>query len=156
MTKPRPYLFYAAAYAEFTQALNSARRYLASDSGHPCRALFVCPPPPTARCYLTADGLTGYAVTPDGNLCGVFNVSPTLRPALPDILEDHDWRGGFDTLTLDCYEPLAAYYARHGFVETGRDRWDDRYAPPGASEVLGTPDVVYMTRPAPARQDAAA
>ncbi|MGB1743115.1 MAG: hypothetical protein ACPHHR_09755 [Cycloclasticus sp.] len=47
---------------------------------------------------------------------------------------------------LDAFEGfLTEAYARHGFVEVHRAKWDDQYAPEGwDKEKNGTPDVVYM------------
>lgn len=84
----------------------------------------------TARYYLTEDGQSGFGVTTDGELIGVFSLE----------------RGRGDQLVaaailmgarrLDCFDGyLPKLYARHGFSEYDRK---PNWTP-------GGPDVVWMT-----------
>ena len=52
--------------------------------------------------------------------------------------------------TLDAFDGhLPKIYAKHGFQETGRMKFDPAYAPPEWDEAKhGRPDVVMMARPA--------
>lgn len=100
-----------------------------------------------ARVYLTDDGV-GYIIDA-GDLQGVINAG-SRRGAGGAAVEDAIKNGA---RTLDAYEwtegfSLPKFYAKFGFRETGRDQWNDRYAPDGWDyEVYGRPDVVYMRLP---------
>ena len=74
-------------------------------------------------------------------------------------------RMGADKITLDAFEgKLPGYYELFGFVETGRDTWNDEFAPPDWQyeyhkkeypDTNGRPDVVYMEfDPKKAREEA--
>lgn len=50
--------------------------------------------------------------------------------------------------TLDCFDGhLPTIYAKHGFKEVDRIKWDDQYAPDNWKPEYGRPDVVFMARP---------
>jgi len=93
--------------------------------------------------YLSADGLIGFAIKSDGDLVSVFksadsNVKGLLDTLMPKAIE-------LGATKLDAFEGfLTKSYAKHGFVEVGRDTWDEQYKPEGWEEADGTPDVVYM------------
>lgn len=79
--------------------------------------------------YLTRDRLSGYGVRDGGELVGLFSLvrgrgSALVTQAIAD-----------GATSLDCFDGfLPEFYARHGFVEVGRDvNWDEN-----------GPDVVYM------------
>ena len=100
--------------------------------------------------FLTADGLTGYAIKADGDLVSVFNVGRS--GAGMDAVMDGVWRNG--ALKLDAYAVVSdefpngflnTRYEEMGFEEVSRSPWDAQWAPDGWDEaVSGTPDVVYM------------
>ena len=100
--------------------------------------------------FLTADGLTGYAIKADGDLVSVFNVGRS--GAGMDAVMDGVWRNG--ALKLDAYAQVSdefpngflnTRYEDMGFEEVSRSPWDAKWAPDGWDEaVSGTPDVVYM------------
>lgn len=86
-------------------------------------------------------GLTGYVVGPDGSLKNLFNAG------CPGA-DEHAVRDAIalGANRLDCFDGfLPAYYARFGFVERDRCRWDDSLAPAGWDyDRWGRPDVVFM------------
>ena len=85
------------------------------------------------RCYLTADGLAGYALSPRGDLQSVFNIG---QGGIGDDLISHAVAQG--ARTLDCFDGyLPRFYARHGFTEACRE----------ANWTPGEPDVVFMAQP---------
>lgn len=95
-----------------------------------------------ATTYLAADGRSGFAIKPDGELISVFS----LEPGRGDELVAAAVQRG--ATKLDCFEPyLPRLYARHGFREVHRYQWDDQYAPVTWNHVKhGRPDVVVMER----------
>lgn len=87
--------------------------------------------PAGAQCHTARSGLSGFAVTPDAELIGVFSA---VRGRGDDIVRAAIAAGATH---LDCFDGyLPALYARHGFVETRRE---PNWTP-------GGPDVVYMAR----------
>ena len=96
--------------------------------------------------YLSEDMAAGYAL--QGNtIVGVFAHATEGKGSLPYILNDaacRVWDGEWQVLNLDCFEPLAAVYARYGFEETGRVAFDWQYAPEGWTPEMGEPAVVFM------------
>jgi len=82
------------------------------------------------ECWMTAQGDSGFAISPDHELVNVFSVvkgngreavalATSLRPFLH----------------LNCYEgPLEVLYAQHGFVTQRRE----------ANWTAGKPDIVFM------------
>lgn len=94
-----------------------------------------------ARCYLSDDGLTGFAVTHDGDLESLFNGgAPGMGRAAVQAAV------AFGARTLWCFDGfLPRYYASLGWRECGRLEWDDSLAPAGwPYDVHGRPDVVKM------------
>lgn len=79
---------------------------------------------------LTPDGLSGFYITPDDMLGGLFS----LARGRGDQLVATAVRYG--ATHLDCFDGyLPTLYGRHGFTETARERnWTS-----------GAPDVVYMS-----------
>lgn len=84
------------------------------------------------RTYLSSDGMAGYAVTNEGELCHVFS----LKPGRGAAAVQHAIAGG--ATHLNCFDgKLPKYYNQFGFQEEHRERNTD-----------GTgPDVVYMQLP---------
>lgn len=95
-----------------------------------------------ATVYLAADGQSGFAIKPDGELISVVSLAPGRGDGLVAAAVQQG------ASRLDCYEPyLPRLYARHGFREVQRYKWDDQYAPPNWDyERNGRPDVVVMER----------
>ncbi len=82
------------------------------------------------RCFLSADGLSGYAVTFEGDLQSVFSL---VKGRGHLLIESANSNGA---ITLDCFDGyLPWFYAQHGWVE---DRREANWAGPTQ------PDVVYM------------
>lgn len=78
---------------------------------------------------LSDDGLSGYAVQPDGELVGVFSL---VRGRGDELVTDAIANGATH---LDCFDGyLVDFYRRHGF---GVHRREANWNP-------GGPDVVYM------------
>lgn len=83
-------------------------------------------------CFLSPDGLAGFAISPRGDLQSVFNIGgPGVGRAL---VEDAAY---FGATTLDCFDGfLPPFYASMGWHEIRRE----------ANWTPGGPDVVYMAR----------
>ena len=93
------------------------------------------------RFYLNQSRTGGYMLAPDGDLQSVFNsgVPGTGQEIVKDALHH-------GAVSLDCFDGfLPRYYARFGFKEVRRERWNPAFKPPGWMEDT-TPDVVYMHR----------
>lgn len=105
------------------------------------------------RMLITPDGQAGVAVKEDGDIVSVHSIhSEHARYANngQNLVAAAKQAGGTH---LDCYDTvLPSIYSRAGFVETGRDAWDEQYKPDDwdyskfRSEKYpdGRPDVVYM------------
>jgi hypothetical protein len=126
--------------AMFLEALGSAKAGL-GDKG-----LCVSEPAELADLYLAADGLSGFAL--HGCAFGAaFSMVKGRLAGRVRAAKAHALRAGFSQMHLDCFEPLAAIYARHGWVETGRDAFDWQYAPDGWASRHGEPALIYMALP---------
>jgi hypothetical protein len=87
--------------------------------------------PEDARYFLTEDSLSGFGVSADGDLIGLFSL---VKGRDDDLI---GWSVRLGTETLDCFDGyLPTLYARHGFTEVKRE----------ANWTPGGPDVVYMRR----------
>jgi hypothetical protein len=85
------------------------------------------------RNYLSADGRTGFAIKPDGDLVSVFN---TGRRGAGGAAVQHALDEG--ATMLDAFDGyLPDFYKKHGFEEYMRE----------ANWTEGGPDVVYMRQP---------
>jgi hypothetical protein len=98
------------------------------------------------RVMLADDGLSGFAIKPDGDIVSVFSHSKSNSGR--SIMEAAIAAGG---KKLDCFDTiLPSFYASHGFVPTSRLKWDDSQAPEGWDKETykkynnGEPDVVFM------------
>ena len=93
------------------------------------------------KLFLANDGKTGYALDPDGDLQNLFNNGPRGggKAALDDAVKN-------GATTLDAFDGhLPALYSKHGFVPTGRMKFNDEYAPKGWDYAkYGRPDIVSM------------
>ena len=92
-----------------------------------------------AKTYLFEDGKTGFALKPDGDVISVFSGNGHGSAAIQAAIE-------FGGKKLDCYDPkLPKIYAKFGFGEYERWKWDDQYAPKGWDYgEFDSPDVVLM------------
>lgn len=96
-----------------------------------------------SRVFVSEDGMSGYAISPEGDLQNVFNnggVPGAGKAAVLDAIKN-------GARTLDAYDGfLPAYYAKMGFVETARMKFVDEFAPEGWNYTEnGRPDVVFMS-----------
>lgn len=76
------------------------------------------------------------------DIISVFNNEPNVRGIVDNILDSAISHGGN---CLDHYDTkLSDFYQANGFVETGRDKWNDEYMHPlWDKNKWGEPDVVY-------------
>ena len=95
------------------------------------------------KLFVSDDGLSGFAIKPDGDLVSVFSAPGLGRAeALLDVAIARGAR------KLDAFDEggfLPGLYASKGFVEVRREPWNPAYKP----EVWrgGEPDVVFMELP---------
>lgn len=94
--------------------------------------------------YLSEDGLSGFSITPDGDLISVYNLNPQggwLRSIAPIIKEK--------AKTLDCYvspkENLRAIYEKVlGFKTASVMEWNEAYDHDDIGKNHEKPPVVFM------------
>lgn len=97
-----------------------------------------------ATCYISEDGLSGFAITEDGDLVSVFNASNKkgfLRAIAPIVREK--------ARTLDCYasqkQDLQKIYAKViGFKTASVMDWNGDYDHDSIGENHGNPNVAFM------------
>lgn len=96
------------------------------------------------RLFLAADGKSGVAIKPDGDIVSVFSNGGAGR----SVMELAIAAGG---TKLDAFDTiLPQFYSAHGFVATSRLTWNDSQAPEGWDKQAmadfngGQPDVVFM------------
>lgn len=83
------------------------------------------------KVFLTEDSLSGFAISPEGDLQSVFS----LAKGRGEFLVREAVKQGAET--LDCFDGyLPSFYQKMGFVEIKRE----------ANWTEGGPDVVYMAR----------
>ena len=121
---------YSATEYEFKAALASAQREntIIDASTTPAYEL---PSHAEATFYLTTDDASGFAVTNDGELVGLFSTEPKRGDYLMG------WAVARGARRLDCFDGyLTGFYGRHGWREVKRvPNWTP-----------DSPDVVYMVR----------
>lgn len=96
------------------------------------------------RSFLTGNGASGFAITPDGDIIGVFSNKAAGAPMgmMQQILPLAVANGG---VKLDCYgEQLVSLYERNGFVPVARVEFNAEYANPGWTADKGSPDIYFM------------
>lgn len=101
------------------------------------------------RLFVTDDGEAGFALKEDGDIVSVYSTQQSRHPRVARaMIATAVSMGG---KKLDCFDTvLPKIYAAEGFVETGRDSWNDEYKPEGWDYETytryneGRPDVVYM------------
>jgi hypothetical protein len=99
--------------------------------------------------WVTDDGKAGFAVKPDGDIVSVFNLQGSPhKGVVPYFLALAVHQGG---TKLDAFDTILPYlYAASGFIEVGRDTWNEEYKPDGwdyktfEGFSFGRPGVVYM------------
>jgi hypothetical protein len=93
--------------------------------------------------FLSPDGRTGAAVSPEGDLQNVFNNRGV--PGAAEHLVQHAIDHG--ATTLDAYDGfLPKYYRKFGFREVGRMKFNDQFAPEGWDfKKNDRPDIVFMS-----------
>lgn len=128
----------------FSAAITSARGVVKSNGRRVGETVYQYPNDEYSKMstYLSRDGLTGYAIKPDGDLVSVFNVGARGRGT--SAVRSAVQRGATHLDAFDESGRLPDLYSKFGFRETGRDPWNPDYAPEGWRG--GTPDVVYMAR----------
>lgn len=97
------------------------------------------------RLFQTEDGLSGFALKPDGDIVSVYSGGGNNVLAIIQMAVD---AGG---TKLDCFDTiLPSLYRAAGFRETERFPWDDQFAPPDWDKAVfakynnGEPDLVMM------------
>ena len=92
--------------------------------------------------------LSGFAITPDGDIVSAFNHPEAEKGRAPAMLLLAIQEGGFK---LDAFDTvLPDIYSVMGFVPTARVSFDESKAPPGWDRELykrfndGRPDIVFM------------
>lgn len=139
-----PAEFSSADNAAFSSALTAARDADARNG-------WAVTPEPGAeldqrgvRSFLTGNGASGFAITPDGDIIGVFSNKAAGAPfgMTQQILPLAVANGG---VKLDCYgERLVSLYERNGFVPVARVEFNSEYANPGWTADKGSPDIYFM------------
>jgi len=102
------------------------------------------------KLYMTDNGSMGFGIKPDGDIVSAFhNKSIDSNPfALQALMPFAISKGGIKLEAFDTVLPKA--YAKFGFVEVGRDSWNDDHAPADWDKKTyknfnkGEPDIVYM------------
>jgi hypothetical protein len=131
----------------FAEAISAARAITRPDGRSIGETVYQYPTDEyrAMRTFLNKDRSAGYAIKDDGDSVSAFSTKGGWGKAIMrSILQ----RGGTKLDAFDEHEPgrinLPSFYSRFGFRETGRDPWNDDYAPEGWKG--GKPDVVYMQR----------
>jgi hypothetical protein len=108
--------------------------------------------------FLSPDKKTGFAID-KGDLVSVFS-HPEVKGRFDPLMQAADAYGArkldaFDTAQMPGAKTgLPDMYGRYGFQETGRDPWNDQYAPGDWNKpAMGTPEHVNMEKPQPPRAD---
>lgn len=131
---------------DFERAITEVRKIEVTRPGGPTRSLgetvyqYPTKEYGPMRRYLSDDGLSGFAIKPDGDLVSVFSAPGLGRGgALVDAAVARGAR------KLDAFDEdgfLPQLYGSRGFVEVKREPWDPEQKPDNWRG--GEPDVVYM------------
>ncbi len=90
---------------------------------------------------ISADGTSGYILTAEGDLQGLFNVGAKGAGRL--ALKDAIAQGANSLDAFDGYLP--GFYKSEGFEEVGRAPFNPKLAPDGWNVAKdGTPDIIFM------------
>ena len=102
------------------------------------------------KCYLTSDGLSGFAIEPDGNLVSVFSLNPakveTKRGFLYAIAPFVNTEGAthLDAYVSDNQNLEEIYKKTLGFNTASRMDYNMDYDHDNIAKNHGMPDVVFM------------
>lgn len=99
------------------------------------------------NCYVTSDGLCGFAIEPNGNLVSVFSLSPRTNKGFLYAIRDFIKQEG--TTHLDTYEskkqPLQEMYSKTlGFHTAATMDYNMEYDHDNIAKNHGNPQVVFM------------
>ena len=99
------------------------------------------------KCFVTDDGLCGFAIEPDGNLVSVFSLSPTTNKGFLYAIKDFVRQEG--ATHLDAYaspnQPLQKIYAKTlGFHTASTMDYNMDYDHDDIAKNHGNPQVVFM------------
>lgn len=100
-----------------------------------------------AKCFVTEDGLCGFAIEPDGNLVSVFSLSPSTNKGFLYAIKDLVKEEG--ATHLDAYmskkQPLQAIYEKTlGFHAAATRDYNMEYDHDDIAKNHGNPQVVFM------------
>jgi len=99
------------------------------------------------KCFVTDDGLCGFAIEPNGNLVSVFSLSPTTNKGFLYAIKDFVRQEG--ATHLDAYaspnQPLQKIYAKTlGFYPAATMDYNMKYDHDDIAKNHGNPQVVFM------------
>ena len=99
------------------------------------------------NCYVTSDGLCGFAIEPNGNLVSVFSLSPRTNKGFLYAIRDFIKQEG--ATHLDAYEskkqPLQEMYSKTlGFHTAATMDYNMKYDHDDIAKNHGNPQVVFM------------
>lgn len=99
------------------------------------------------KCFLSDDGLCGFAIEPDGNLISVFSLNPSNRGGF--LYAISDFAKDFGATHLDAFasdkQNLEKIYEKTlGFKTISRMDYNMDYDHDDIAENHGSPDVVFM------------
>ncbi len=99
------------------------------------------------NCYITSDGLCGFAIEPNGNLVSVFSLSPRTNKGFLYAIRDFIKQEG--ATHLDAYEskkqPLQEMYSKTlGFHTAATMDYNMEYDHDDIAKNHGNPQVVFM------------
>ena len=132
----------ASNASRFVELIESSR----SKAGPVSAAVYVYPAEEygAMRLFVSEDGLSGFAIKPDGDIVSVFSSGGAGR----SVVELAVAVGG---RKLDAFDTiLPEFYNAHGFIDAARLKWDETQKPSGwnKDEFIeynnGEPDVVFM------------
>lgn len=96
------------------------------------------------RSFMDANGTTGFAIAPDGDIEAVFSNKAKGAPkgSTKSTIPQAVALGG---TKLDCYGyDLVNLYHQYGFEPVARVKFNPEYANPGWDASKGTPDIYFM------------
>ena len=99
------------------------------------------------KCFISEDGLCGFAIEPDGNLVSVFSLNPSDKRGFLYAIKDLIRQEG--ATHLDCYvsnkQPLAEIYEKAlGFHVASEMDYNMKYDHDNIAENHGMPKVAFM------------
>lgn len=128
---------YERAFKFFKRNAELERHLYCSETPH-AEAHFLC----------TEDPYSGYCLENGGcYLSGVFSLVKGNR--LPSIVAHASTMAktlGCDTLSLNCYQPIAHLYGQHGFSTAFQSPFHMFPKPKGWHDAMGEPDNCFMVK----------